>query len=326
MNDLIGRLEQILESENFIGNLDGRGLSHYERAIVRLLNAIINNNNEATEYDIMKYKLANDALGSALWDMDVISTDPVNPNNKFTWSREFRHMLGFSDENDFPNVLKSWSDRLHPDDRERTLNAFAAHITDYTGMTPYNIEYRLMLKNGEYRHFHTFGKTLRDNAGTPLRVAGAVMDINEKKSVENEASEVNERTKFIFDRIPLICMLRDEDNNIIDCNQETLNVFGVSEKSDFININRFYPEFQPDGSNSVKRAKEIINELLEKGSYSSFEWTFYDINGEQFPVEKNLILIKWEGHNYILSCARDLREIKGKLVEIAEREREESKL
>ena len=39
---------------------------------------------EATEYDLMKYKLTSDALGIALWDMDVVSTDPVNPDNKFT--------------------------------------------------------------------------------------------------------------------------------------------------------------------------------------------------------------------------------------------------
>ena len=73
------------------------------------------------EYDLMKYKLTNDALGIGLWDMDVVSSDPVNPDNKFTWSQEFRHMLGFDDEWDFPNVTHSWSDRLHPEDKERLL-------------------------------------------------------------------------------------------------------------------------------------------------------------------------------------------------------------
>ncbi|MDR2558735.1 MAG: response regulator, partial [Oscillospiraceae bacterium] len=34
------------------------------------------------EYEIMKYKLANDALNIALWDMDVESSSPVNPGNK----------------------------------------------------------------------------------------------------------------------------------------------------------------------------------------------------------------------------------------------------
>jgi PAS domain S-box-containing protein len=140
----------------------------------------------ATEYDLMKYKLTSDALGIALWDMDVVSGDPVNPNNKFMWSQEFRHMLGFNDEADFPNILSSWSDRLHPKDKDRTLNAFAEHLNDRTGKTPYDMEYRLRLKNGQYRYFRAFGTTLRDDNGVPLRVAGALMDIDEKKQTQNQ--------------------------------------------------------------------------------------------------------------------------------------------
>ena len=146
------------------------------------------------EYEIMKYKLANDALSVALWDMDVVDGDPINPHNTFTWSQEFRHMLGFSDENDFPNKLLSWSDRLHPEDKDRTLGAFAAHLNDRTGKTPYDLEYRLMLKNGDYRHFHALGTTLRDKDGVPLRVAGALLDITETKSM---ADAIEYRDKLL---------------------------------------------------------------------------------------------------------------------------------
>ena len=139
-----------------------------------------------TEYDLMKYKLTSDALNIALWDMDVISGDPVNPKNKFSWSQELRQMLGFTDENDFPNLLQSWSDRLHPEDKERTIAAFTAHLNDHTGKTPYNLEYRLMLKNGQYRYFRAFGTSLRDRNGIPIRVAGALQDISEEKRTQKE--------------------------------------------------------------------------------------------------------------------------------------------
>lgn len=36
------------------------------------------------------------------------------------------------------------------------------------------------MKNGEYRHFRAFGATLRDASGAPIRVAGALEDINER--------------------------------------------------------------------------------------------------------------------------------------------------
>jgi PAS domain S-box-containing protein len=140
--------------------------------------------NDDFEYEIMKYKMTSDVLGIGLWDMEVVRDDPVNAANTFTWSPEFRGMLGFGGEEEFPNVLGSWSGRLHPDDRERTLAAFAAHIGDHTGKTPYDVEYRLMMKSGEYRWFRAFGATLRDGGGAPLRAAGALEDISEKKDME----------------------------------------------------------------------------------------------------------------------------------------------
>ena len=130
-----------------------------------------------------RYDLMMDAASIGLWDMDVVARDPVNPSNAFSWSREFRSMLGFRDETDFPNVLGSWSSRLHPDDTQRVMAAFVAHLNDRTGRLPYNIEYRLQLKTGAYRWFVATGATKRDRVGAPLRVAGALRDIHSEKEL-----------------------------------------------------------------------------------------------------------------------------------------------
>src|SRR5579871_4303797 len=98
-----------------------------------------------------RYLLMIDAAAIGLWDMAVIAGDPVNPENPFWWSHDFRRMLGFEDERDFPNVLDSWASRLHPDDAQPTLDRFAAHLNDRSGRTPYNVTYRLKMKSGEYR-------------------------------------------------------------------------------------------------------------------------------------------------------------------------------
>ena len=130
-----------------------------------------------------RFELMTDAAGIGLWDMDVVADDPVNPNNTFNWSQDFRRMLGFSDERDFPNILSSWSSRLHPEDVDRVVTAFMNHLNDRTGRIPYNIEYRLALKDGSYRWFRATGATKRDGHGTPLRVAGALFDIDNEKSL-----------------------------------------------------------------------------------------------------------------------------------------------
>ena len=129
-----------------------------------------------------RFELVNSASSDGLWDMSVIAGDPINPSNEFWWSDQFRRMLGYSSETDFPNALDSWASKLHPTDKDWVLKAFAAHLTDYSGRTPYDVEYQLRTKSQEYRWYHARGTTLRDSNGVPLRVAGSLTDITEHKS------------------------------------------------------------------------------------------------------------------------------------------------
>jgi len=135
------------------------------------------------ELQLMKMNLMVKAAKIGLWDMEVVKKNPTNPANPFVYSDEFRHMLGYENETDFPGVLGSWSELLHPEDKERTLEAFKNHLSDKTGQTPYNIEYRLLKKNGEYTYFRTSGETVRDLDGNAIRVAGALVDITETKNI-----------------------------------------------------------------------------------------------------------------------------------------------
>ena len=135
------------------------------------------------ELQITKLDMAIQASKVALWEMEIVKDDPVNPNNIFIWSDELRHMLGYKDENDFPNILCSWSDLLHPDDKDRSLEAFAGHLLDMTGKTPYDIEYRLQKKDGEYSYYRAAGATVRDKNGSLVRVVGTLVDITETKNI-----------------------------------------------------------------------------------------------------------------------------------------------
>ena len=215
------RLAGASEINDFNIALDIDRLPPEEQETARLFGRIFNRYKAATEYDLMKYRLASDALGIAHWDMDVVDGDPVNPNNRFTWSPEFRQMIGFTDEKDFPNILSSWSDRLPPDEKNRVLGAFEAHLNDFTGKTPFNIEYRLMVKSGEIRHFHAFGETLRDKNGAPLRVAGALEDIT--GSVRQQEILAN-----ILNSLDAIILVTDpETGEILFINEKNKAFFGV---------------------------------------------------------------------------------------------------
>ncbi|MET0612256.1 MAG: PAS domain-containing protein, partial [Pseudomonas caspiana] len=134
----------------------------------------------------VRFDLVNRASSEGLWDMEVVAGDPLNPKNRFWWSQQFRNLLGFNDEHDFPNVLASWADRLHPQDKQGTLDAFARHLNDKSGNTPYEVRNRLAMKDGSYRWFHAQGETLRDERGTPIRVAGSLRDIHDQLERDQE--------------------------------------------------------------------------------------------------------------------------------------------
>jgi hypothetical protein len=142
-------------------------------ASVMLVNAINRNLQiEESRFQLTKLDLVVSATKIGLWDMQVVQNDPANPDNAFLWSDKFMQLLGFTDLSDFPNILSSWSDRLHPDDKERTLSAFLAHMLDKTGQTPYNLEYRLQKKNGDYGFIMLPEKLCAMKAVTPSELPG----------------------------------------------------------------------------------------------------------------------------------------------------------
>nr|WP_304598433.1 MULTISPECIES: PAS domain-containing protein [unclassified Lysinibacillus] len=165
----------------------GTAKRHSDGAPYRMIATITNIheqkvNSEELEGFVTRYDLINEALIEAPWDMTIEQSDPMNTNNNFWWSPQFRKTLGFKDESDFPNVMSSWSDRLHPEDKENALQAFTNHLMDYSGRTPFEEDYRLQLKSGEYVWFHASGKTRRDSKGVPIRLAGTIRDISFEKN------------------------------------------------------------------------------------------------------------------------------------------------
>lgn len=175
-----------------------------------------------------KLNFANKIAKIGLWEMNVIAGDPVNPNNTFIWTEDFRNVLGFSNEKEFPNVLGSWGDRIHPDDSERVYAAFSDHMTDYSGKTPFNLKYRIKLKNGDYHWVNSQGDTIRDKTGAPLKVIGSIRDINSEKKKElleaEVASKMNNFSISIKDIVASIENITETAQELANFQEETMKL------------------------------------------------------------------------------------------------------
>jgi two-component system, sensor histidine kinase and response regulator len=235
---------------------------------------------EINELQLAKLNLVVKATKIGLWDMEVVQDDPVNPSNSFVWSEEFRHMLGYTDENDFPNLLGSWSNLLHPDDKEATLDAFARHILDKTSKTPYDVEYRLLRKTGEYAYYRATGESIRDNNGGAIRVAGALMDITDTKNMlldkerQRAEAEAANRAKSTF-LSTMSHEIRTPMNAIIGMVKIGKEAPGIERKDYcFMKIE--------DASNHLLG---VINDILDMSKIEANKFELYPV---EFELEKML--------------------------------------
>jgi hypothetical protein len=76
----------------------------------------------------------------------------------------------------------SWTNFLHPDDFEPTVRAWTHAVA--TGQ-PHEVQYRLRRSDGVYRWFQVLGQPLRDSEGRMTRWYGLLIDIDERKNMED---------------------------------------------------------------------------------------------------------------------------------------------
>jgi PAS domain S-box-containing protein len=121
--------------------------------------------------------------------------------------------------------------------------------------------------------------------------------------------ESEKRLRIMLDSVDLACYFFDQQANLIDCNQQALDIFGCEYKPDFLeNFYSFSPEFQPDGSRSRDKAREIILKTFETGRWNLF-WEHKRVDGTPLPVDVTLIRVSWRDNFRVVAYNRDLSKL-----------------
>jgi hypothetical protein len=145
--------------------------------------------------------LLDEARGIGLWEAIMPGADPAHPDAKWTWSAEFRRLCGYRTEAEYPNVMQSWSDRLHPDDAPRVFAAFGGHLGDKTSKTRYDTTYRLKMPDGSYRWFRATGGCRYVPDGSTARACGPLSDIHAQMVAEAALKDEAARTSAVIDAL-----------------------------------------------------------------------------------------------------------------------------
>ncbi len=164
--------------------------------IQRQLNRVLGLYHNRILWETHNVQLVNKTISSGLWNMDI---GPGNQVIAAYWSDDFRHMIGYNSVQDFPNKLESWSDLLHPEDKDRTLNLFVQTLEDRSDQTKYDLEYRLKTKNQGYRWYRASGNVQRDQQGQAIQFIGIFVDVNDEHENKVALNHVLKRYSAIDD-------------------------------------------------------------------------------------------------------------------------------
>jgi PAS domain S-box-containing protein len=173
---------------------------------------------EALRKSEERFRLAIKATNDAIWDVDLEA-------RTVSWNETYSTFYGRS--GDTSDSWQWWIDRIHPEDRERTVNDFRAAIasrgSSWTG------EYRFRRVDGEWAYVYDRAYIARDDSGNAWRVIGALQDLTGRKQAEAALRESEERFRRVFEEGPLGLALVGKDYRFLKVNSALCQMVGYSE-------------------------------------------------------------------------------------------------
>jgi PAS domain S-box-containing protein len=131
--------------------------------------------NRALRARDQQISMAAETANIGFWSRDFERED-------FWASDKWRALFGFTSSE--PLHLDKFLQRLHPNDRETTLQALA---NAYQGDGSYETEHRVVLPDGQVRWLACQGRLVLNEDNQPLRLQGVSLDITRRKLAELEA-------------------------------------------------------------------------------------------------------------------------------------------
>lgn len=130
-------------------------------------------------------RLSQTSGGIGSWEVDLIT-------NKLLWSDSCRTLIGLIGEPTWDIFLNA----LHPEDRQRIVNAIQSHIEQGT---KYDVEYRAMTANGSIRWIRSSGQVERDTKNKPIIMRGIAQDVTENHNNQRRIERLLEEQKAILE-------------------------------------------------------------------------------------------------------------------------------
>jgi len=172
------------------------------------------------------------------WEWDMIT-------NKFSWTDEVYHIFGYQ-PGEFEPTYEKIMEIIHVDDREKLETAIKDSVEN---CTPFNVQYRYIKPDGALAYGHVIGNVEFDSAGKASKLGGAILDITEHKSLQQQLleskkslEELNLQQNTILENA-FVGIAFLQDRNFVWVNEKLEEIFGY-EKGEVIGLKTdiIYPD------------------------------------------------------------------------------------
>ncbi len=208
-----------------LGFLLGAGACQAGATLYRRFRKHIGPPNEALGKQL---ELAQQLTLMAFWEWDLRT-------GQVTWMGDELALFG--------SRIKSYDDfkaRIHPNDLDRMVSLTVGALDKSTHP---GSEYRIIRPDGQIRWLTGRSQVIRDATGTPIKMFGMNMDIDERKRAMMELEKAQSEHRVIFDSAPALIWYKDRNNRILRVNKPAAQAIGKSvEELEGRSTYDLYPE------------------------------------------------------------------------------------
>ena len=142
------------------------------------------------------------------------------------WSDEVFRIAGMAPRSKAPD-FEEYLEQVHPEDRDKLLAALEHLQTEGTG---YELDLRHRRPDGSYNFVSTRAEPVFQD-GRLVKVVGSVLDITERKRMEEALRENEEKYRVLFELSPLGISLSDPEGNIVEANRMSEQLLGLEQQA-----------------------------------------------------------------------------------------------
>ena len=194
------------------------------------------------------HRLAVEAGRIGTWDLDLQTEECLI-------SPKMAELMDFSPEQTtVPGA--QWWESIIPEDRTLMASALAPSIASDA---PFDLEFRIALKDGRQRWLYSRGAVSRDASGKALRVHGASIDVTERKQADEKLRESEERLRRAIEIETVGVIFFKTDGSITDANDAFLRMSGYNREDLVEGLVRWDemtpPEWMPHSLKAIEEFK-----------------------------------------------------------------------